>query len=131
MTGATEMQAALDEVRNVSADLTRRPIELEQFFEVIDAARVRHVRAVTGHADLGSGETSRQLAQQLDVHETVTQTRSINRRGMNRPTAKSTCSPWSDLCHSGTHRYGVRSPPSRVRSERKNAADGCHVPISR
>jgi site-specific DNA recombinase len=36
--------------------LTRRPLELEQFFEVIDAARVRQVRAVAGLADLGSGD---------------------------------------------------------------------------
>ncbi|MFW3169179.1 recombinase family protein [Geodermatophilus sp. CPCC 206100] len=36
--------------------LTRRPRELEEFLEVIDAAKVRHVKFVTGDADLGSGD---------------------------------------------------------------------------
>ncbi len=36
--------------------LTRRPRELEEFIEVIDAAKVRHVRFVAGDANLGSGD---------------------------------------------------------------------------
>lgn len=36
--------------------LTRRPIELEQFLAVLDAAKVRHVRFVTGHSDLTTGD---------------------------------------------------------------------------
>ena len=36
--------------------LTRRPIELEQFHEVLAAAKVRAVRFVTGDADLGTGD---------------------------------------------------------------------------
>lgn len=36
--------------------LTRRPIELEQFLHVLDAAGVSHVRFVSGPADLGSGD---------------------------------------------------------------------------
>ncbi|WP_411969391.1 recombinase family protein [Geodermatophilus sp. YIM 151500] len=36
--------------------LTRRPRELEDFLEVLDAARVRHVKFVAGDADLGSGD---------------------------------------------------------------------------
>lgn len=36
--------------------LTRRPIELEQFVHVIDAAKVSAVHFVTGDADLGSGD---------------------------------------------------------------------------
>ncbi|QNG35215.1 recombinase family protein [Geodermatophilaceae bacterium NBWT11] len=36
--------------------LTRRPRELEEFLEVIDAAKVRHVKFVAGDADLGSGD---------------------------------------------------------------------------
>ena len=36
--------------------LTRRPIELEQFIEVVDAAGVRNVRFVVGDMDLGSGD---------------------------------------------------------------------------
>lgn len=36
--------------------LTRRPLELEQFLAVIDKAGVRHVRFVTGHADIGTSD---------------------------------------------------------------------------
>lgn len=36
--------------------LTRRPRELEDFLEVIDAAKMHAVRFVTGDADLGSGD---------------------------------------------------------------------------
>lgn len=36
--------------------LTRRPRELEEFLEVIDAAKVRTIRFVAGDADLGSGD---------------------------------------------------------------------------
>jgi DNA invertase Pin-like site-specific DNA recombinase len=36
--------------------LTRRPLELEHFIEVIDAAKVRHVRFVAGDPNLGSGD---------------------------------------------------------------------------
>lgn len=36
--------------------LTRRPIELEHFLEVVDAAKVRHVRFVTGDADVSTGD---------------------------------------------------------------------------
>lgn len=36
--------------------LTRRPLELEEFFAVTDAAKVRHVRFVTGHSDITTGD---------------------------------------------------------------------------
>lgn len=36
--------------------LTRRPLELEQFLAVIDRAGIRHVRFVTGHADIGTSD---------------------------------------------------------------------------
>ncbi len=36
--------------------LTRRPRELEEFLEVVDAAKIRHIKFVTGDADLGSGD---------------------------------------------------------------------------
>jgi DNA invertase Pin-like site-specific DNA recombinase len=36
--------------------LTRRPIELEHFLEIVDAAKVRHVRFVTGDADVSTGD---------------------------------------------------------------------------
>ena len=36
--------------------LTRRPLELEEFFGVIDSAKVAHVKFVTGDADLSSGD---------------------------------------------------------------------------
>jgi DNA invertase Pin-like site-specific DNA recombinase len=36
--------------------LTRRPVELEQFVGTVDAARVRHVRFVSGDMDLGTGD---------------------------------------------------------------------------
>jgi site-specific DNA recombinase len=36
--------------------LTRRPVELEQFVETVDAAGVRYVRFVAGDMDLGTGD---------------------------------------------------------------------------
>jgi DNA invertase Pin-like site-specific DNA recombinase len=36
--------------------LTRRPIELEQFLAIVDAAKLRHVRFVAGDMDLGTGD---------------------------------------------------------------------------
>lgn len=36
--------------------LTRRPIELEEFLAVVDQAKVRHVRLVTGDTDIQTGD---------------------------------------------------------------------------
>lgn len=36
--------------------LTRRPIELEHFYEVVQRARVEHVRFVTGDTDIGTAD---------------------------------------------------------------------------
>ncbi len=62
--------------------LTRRPLELEQFFEVIDAARVRHVRAVAGHADLGSGDSLlvAQIMGAVVAEESATKSRRVKRK---------------------------------------------------
>ncbi len=59
-------QRMLDDLRDGYRDavivyhadrLTRRPIELEQFLEVLSAAKVRHVRFVTGaDVDIASGD---------------------------------------------------------------------------
>lgn len=60
-----EFERLLDDLARGSIDavlvyhldrLTRRPIELEQFLNTIDAAKVRHVRFVAGHSDIGTGD---------------------------------------------------------------------------
>lgn len=60
-----EYQRLLDDLADGTVDavlvyhldrLTRRPIELEQFLAVLDAAKVRHVRFVTGHSDITTGD---------------------------------------------------------------------------
>lgn len=60
-----EYERLLEDLRHGAVDavivyhldrLTRRPIELEQFLTVIDAAKVRHVRFVAGHSDITTGD---------------------------------------------------------------------------
>ncbi|MEE3126065.1 MAG: recombinase family protein [Actinomycetota bacterium] len=60
-----EYQRMLDDLREGNVDavivyhpdrLTRRPLELEQFIQALDAAKVRHVKFVTGDADFTTGD---------------------------------------------------------------------------
>ena len=62
--------------------LTRRPIELEQFLEALDAARVRQVRFVVGDTDLSTGDglmVVRILAA-LAANESATKSRRVKRK---------------------------------------------------
>ncbi|WP_341230106.1 recombinase family protein [Nocardioides salarius] len=60
-----EYQQMLEDLRNGEVDavivyhpdrLTRRPLELEQFIQALDAAKVRHVKFVSGDADFTTGD---------------------------------------------------------------------------
>lgn len=62
--------------------LTRRPIELEQFLEAIDAAKVRQVRFVVGDTDLSTGDgllVVRMLAA-VAANESATKSRRVTRK---------------------------------------------------
>jgi len=62
--------------------LTRRPIELEQFLEAIDKAKVRHVRFVVGDTDLSTGDglmVVRILAA-MAANESATKSRRVKRK---------------------------------------------------
>jgi site-specific DNA recombinase len=62
--------------------LTRRPIELEQFLAVVDSAKVRHVRFVTGDTDLNTGDgllVARMLAA-VAANESASKSRRIRRK---------------------------------------------------
>ncbi|MFL6138517.1 MAG: recombinase family protein [Frankiaceae bacterium] len=62
--------------------LTRRPIELEQFVAIVDAARVRHVRFVVGDLDIGNGDgllMARILAA-MAANESATKSRRVRRK---------------------------------------------------
>ncbi|MFL6137478.1 MAG: recombinase family protein [Frankiaceae bacterium] len=62
--------------------LTRRPIELEQFVAIVDAARVRHVRFVSGDLDIGNGDglmMARILAA-MAANESATKSRRVRRK---------------------------------------------------
>jgi site-specific DNA recombinase len=63
--------------------LTRRPIELEQFLDVLTAAKVRHVRFVAGgELDVGNGDGLLILRMLLTVaaHESSTKSRRVKRK---------------------------------------------------
>lgn len=63
--------------------LTRRPIELEQFLDVLTAARVRHVRFVAGgDLDVGNGDGLMVLRMLLAVaaNESSTKSRRVQRK---------------------------------------------------
>jgi len=63
--------------------LTRRPIELEQFLDVLTAAKVRHVRFVAGgDLDVGSGDGLMVLRMLLAVaaNESSTKSRRVKRK---------------------------------------------------
>lgn len=62
--------------------LTRRPIELEQFLEALDAAKVRQVRFVVGDTDLNTGDgllVVRMLAA-VAANESATKSRRVRRK---------------------------------------------------
>jgi len=63
--------------------LTRRPIELEQFLDVLGVAKVRHVRFVNGgDLDIGSGDGLMVLRMLLAVaaNESATKSRRVKRK---------------------------------------------------
>jgi site-specific DNA recombinase len=63
--------------------LTRRPIELEQFLDVLTAAKVRHVRFVAGgDLDIGNGDGLMVLRMLLAVaaNESATKSRRVKRK---------------------------------------------------
>ena len=63
--------------------LTRRPIELEQFLDVLTAAKVRHVRFVAGgDLDIGNGDGLMVLRMLLAVaaNESATKSRRVQRK---------------------------------------------------
>lgn len=62
--------------------LTRRPIELEQFLEAIDVAKVRQVRFLVGDTDLNTGDgllVVRMLAA-VAANESATKSRRVRRK---------------------------------------------------
>jgi DNA invertase Pin-like site-specific DNA recombinase len=70
--------------------LTRRPIELEQFLDVLTAAKVRHVRFVAGgDLDIGNGDGLMVLRMLLAVaaNESATKSRRIKRKMEQNATA--------------------------------------------
>ena len=62
--------------------LTRRPMDLERFLEVIDAAHFEHVRFVSGDPGLfnGDGLTMARMSVVFANHESVTKSRRITRQ---------------------------------------------------
>jgi site-specific DNA recombinase len=63
--------------------LTRRPIELEQFLEVVTAASVRHVRFVAGgDVDIGNGDGLMvvRMLQAVAANESATKSRRVRRK---------------------------------------------------
>lgn len=62
--------------------LTRRPVELEDFIEVVDEAHVRAVRFVAGDADLGSGDglLVARIMGAVAANESATKSRRILRK---------------------------------------------------
>lgn len=62
--------------------LTRRPIELEQFVHAVDSAGVKHVRFVTGDADISTGDgllVARMLSA-VAASESATKSRRVRRK---------------------------------------------------
>ena len=79
--------------------LTRRPIELEQFLDVLTAAKVRHVRFVAGgDLDIGNGDGLMVLRMLLAVaaNESATKSRRVQRKMLQNAEA--------GLPHGGYHR---------------------------
>lgn len=62
--------------------LTRRPIELEEFVAVLDAAKVRQVRFVVGDMDLGTGDglMVARILGAMAANESATKSRRMRRK---------------------------------------------------
>lgn len=62
--------------------LTRRPIELEEFLAVVDRAKVRHVRFVTGDTDLhtGDGLLMARIMAAVAANESASKSRRVRRK---------------------------------------------------
>jgi site-specific DNA recombinase len=62
--------------------LTRRPVELEDFVAVLDAAKVRHVRFVVGDMDLGTGDglMVARILGAMAANESATKSRRVKRK---------------------------------------------------
>lgn len=69
--------------------LTRRPQELETFLEVLDEAKVRHVKFVAGDADLGSGDGLLvvRIMSAVAANESATKGRRVKRKMQQRAEA--------------------------------------------
>lgn len=69
--------------------LTRRPVELEAFVAVVDAAGVKHVRFVAGDMNIGTGDglmVARMLGA-MAAHESATKSRRVARKAEQRAAA--------------------------------------------
>jgi site-specific DNA recombinase len=62
--------------------LTRRPIELEQFLNVVDRAKVKHVRFVTGDTDISTGDglLMARLLAAVAANESASKSRRVARK---------------------------------------------------
>ena len=93
--------------------LTRRPIELEQFVEVVTAAKVRHVRFVTGaDVDIANGDGLMVLRMMAAVaaNESAAKSRRV-RRKMDEVAA-------SGMPHGGSNRpFGYENDRVTVRAD--------------
>lgn len=114
----------LDDLREGSRDgvivyhvdrLTRRPVELEEFVGVLDAAKVTNVRFVVGEMDLGTGDglmIARMLGA-IAAHESATKSRRV-RRKMEEVAA-------SGMPHGGSSRpFGYEDDRVTVRAVEAN-----------
>jgi len=93
--------------------LTRRPIELEQFLDVLTAAKVRHVRFVSGgDLDVGNGDGLMVLRMLLAVaaNESATKSRRVKRKLLQNAEA--------GLPHGGRQRpFGYQEDKLTIREE--------------
>jgi site-specific DNA recombinase len=89
--------------------LTRRPIELEQFLDVLTAAKVRHVRFVAGgDLDVGNGDGLMLLA--VAANESSTKSRRVKRKMLQNAEA--------GLPHGGFQRpFGYQDDKVTVRND--------------
>ncbi|QWZ09106.1 recombinase family protein [Nocardioides panacis] len=92
--------------------LTRRPIELEEFVQAVDAAKVKHVRFVTGDADISTGDgllVARMLSA-VAASESATKSRRVRRKQEQNAAAGKP--------HKGSTRpFGYESDHLTVRAE--------------
>ena len=90
--------------------LTRRPIELEQFVQAVDAAKVKHVRFVTGDADISTGDgllVARMLSA-VAASESATKSRRVRRKQDQKRGSRQ--------APQGTRPYGYESDHVTIRT---------------